>query len=213
MKKESILKKIKNAVIRMDDEDVKKLVREALNKNIDPNEVLKAGLIRGMHEVGELFINKEYYVPEVLLASEAFYAGFNIVTPLLKSKNSKKEKIVIGVVKGDIHDIGKNIVKVLIEAAGYNVIDLGKDVSVASFINSIIKEKPAILAMSSLMTTTLIHMENVINELEKKDLRKQLKVIIGGAPVTEEYAIRIGADGYAEDAARAVRLIDKLTSG
>lgn len=213
MKKESILKKIREAVIAMNDQRVEELVKVALNQNLDPNEVLKKGLICGMQDVGELFIKKEYYVPEVLLASEAFYAGFNIVTPLIKSHDSKKTKVVIGVVKGDIHDIGKNIVKVLIEAAGYDIIDLGKDVSTASFINTVIKEKPTVLAMSSLMTTTLIHMEDVMNELIKKNLRNGIKVIVGGAPVTEEYARKIGADGYAEDAARAVKLVDKLTSG
>lgn len=197
----------------MDDKEVSKLVKAALQEHIDLNTVLNKGLIAGMKEVGELFIKKEYYVPEVLLASEAFYAGFNIIIPLLKSQNFKKAKVVIGVVKGDIHDIGKNIVKVLIQASGYDIIDLGKDVSVESFINTVVKEKPAVLAMSSLMTTTLIHMEDVIQELVKKDLRNGLKVIVGGAPVNEEFAKKIGADGYAKDAARAVKLLDKLTSG
>jgi len=207
------LRKLKKAVIEMDDKEVSKLVKAALQEHIDLNTVLNKGLIAGMKEVGELFIKKEYYVPEVLLASEAFYAGFNIIIPLLKSQNFKKAKVVIGVVKGDIHDIGKNIVKVLIQASGYDIIDLGKDVSVESFINTVVKEKPAVLAMSSLMTTTLIHMEDVIQELVKKDLRNGLKVIVGGAPVNEEFARKIGADGYAKDAARAVKLLDKLTSG
>jgi len=207
------LRKLKKAVIEMDDKEVSKLVKVALQEHIDLNTVLNKGLIAGMKEVGELFIKKEYYVPEVLLASEAFYAGFNIIIPLLKSQNFKKAKVVIGVVKGDIHDIGKNIVKVLIQASGYDIIDLGKDVSVESFINTVVKEKPAVLAMSSLMTTTLIHMEDVIQKLVKKDLRNGLKVIVGGAPVNEEFARKIGADGYAKDAARAVKLLDKLTSG
>ena len=107
-------------------------------------------------------------------------------------------------VKGDIHDIGKNIVKVLVQASGYNIIDLGKDVPIKTFINTVVKEKPAVLAMSSLMTTTLVYMEDVINELVKKNLRNGLKVIVGGAPVTKEYAKKIGADGYAPDAASAV---------
>lgn len=208
-----IFKNLKKAVIDMDDQTVKKLVKDALEADIDPSEVLNKGLISGMQTVGELFIKKEYYVPEVLLASEAFYAGFNIITPLLKANDQKKAKVVIGVVKGDIHDIGKNIVKVLVQASGYDIIDLGKDVSVESFIKTVTKEKPAVLALSSLMTTTLIQMEDVINELVKKNLRNGLKVIVGGAPVTEEFAKKIGADGYAEDAARAVKLINKLTCG
>lgn len=165
-----------------------------------------------MKEVGELFSRKEYYVPEVLLASEAFYVGFNMISPLIKSQQGqKKAKVVIGVVKGDIHDIGKNIVKVLIEASGYDIIDLGKDVSTGCFIETAVKEKPAILAMSSLMTTTLVHMEEVIKELIKKKMRRSIKVIVGGAPVNEEFANKIGADGYAEDATQAVKLIKKIT--
>jgi corrinoid protein of di/trimethylamine methyltransferase len=213
MSNESLLKKIIIAVIAMDGGEVEKLVYQAIDEQVDPNDVINKGLIRGMKDVGDLFIKKEYYVPEVLLASEAFYAGFNIIAPLVKSREIKKAKVVIGVVKGDIHDIGKNIVRVLVEAAGFHVIDLGKDVSVASFVNAVIKEKPNILAMSSLMTTTLLQMENVISTLKKKSLRNKVKVIIGGAPVTAEYAQKIGADGYAEDAARAVQLFDKLANG
>lgn len=206
------LRKLKKAVIEMDDKEVSKLVKAALQEHIDLNTVLNKGLIAGMKEVGELFSRKEYYVPEVLLASEAFYVGFNIISPLIKSQPAeKKTKVIIGVVKGDIHDIGKNIVKVLIEASGYDIMDLGKDVSTERFIKAVTIEKPAVLAMSSLMTTTLVHMEEVIEELIKKKMRRSIKVIVGGAPVNEEFANKIGADGYAEDATQAVKLIDKLT--
>lgn len=206
------LRKLKKAVIEMDDKQVSKLVKAALQEHIAPHDVLNKGLIAGMKEVGELFSRKEYYVPEVLLASEAFYVGFNMISPLIKSQQGqKKAKVVIGVVKGDIHDIGKNIVKVLIEASGYDIIDLGKDVSTGCFIETAVKEKPAILAMSSLMTTTLVHMEEVIKELIKKKMRRSIKVIVGGAPVNEEFANKIGADGYAEDATQAVKLIKKIT--
>ncbi len=163
-----------------------------------------------MKAVGELFARKEYFVPEVLLASEAFYAGFELIKPLLKPTAQKKTKVVIGVVEGDIHDIGKNIVKVMIEASGYDVIDLGKDVTVKQFVDTVATEKPSILALSSLMTTTMIGMEHIIKELDKKGLRDTTKVIVGGAPLNKEYAAKIGADGYGKDVSEAIKLLDRL---
>jgi len=202
---------IKKAVVGFETEKVKELVKEILEKGIEPEEILKQGLIAGMKEVGRLFETKEYYVPEVLLASEAFYAGFELVSPLIaKTEAPKKGKIVIGVVQGDIHDIGKNIVKVMLEASGYEIIDLGKDVPNEKFIETVAQQQPQILALSSLMTTTMIQMETVIKLLNKKKLRKNVKVIIGGAPINQEYADKIGADGYAQDASGAVRLVDML---
>ena len=198
----------------MQDTRVVELVEKALNHNASPKDILENGLIQGMKEVGDRFKKKEYYVPEVLLASEAFYAGFAIIQPLLQSSiDNRRGKIVIGVVRGDIHDIGKNIVKVLVEAAGYRVIDLGKDVTVDKYIKTVRTEKPDILALSSLMTTTMTTMEDIIDALVKQGLRKSTKVIIGGAPVTAEFAKRIGADGYGEDAADAVRLIEDILGG
>lgn len=202
---------IKKAVVGFETEKVKELVKEILKKGIKPKEILEQGLIAGMKEVGRLFETKEYYVPEVLLASEAFYAGFELVRPLIaKTEAPKKGKIVIGVVQGDIHDIGKNIVKVMLEASGYEIIDLGKDVPNEKFIETVAQHQSQILALSSLMTTTMIQMETVIKLLNKKKLRKNVKVIIGGAPINQEYADKIGADGYAQDASGAVRLVDKL---
>lgn len=205
---------VKKSVVEMEDEKVVELITKALADNISPREILENGLIPGMKTVGELFKKKEYFVPEVLLASEAFYAGFNLIQPLIKfDANEKQAKIVIGVVQGDIHDIGKNIVKVLIEAAGFKVIDLGNDVPVDNFINTVRNEKPDILALSSLMTTTMTKMKEIIETLEAQGLRKRIKVIIGGAPVTEQFARTICADGYGEDAADAVKLIEDLTCG
>ncbi len=202
---------IKKAVVGFEEEKVKKLVKEFLENGIGAKDILEQGLIPGMKEVGRLFEIKEYYVPEVLLASEAFYAGFDLIKPLLlQQKIEKKSKIVIGVVQGDIHDIGKNIVKVMLEAGGYEVIDLGKDVPNEKFIDTVAQENPQILALSSLMSTTMIQMEKIIKLLNKKKLRKNVKVIVGGAPVNQDYADKIGADGYAEDAAGAVRLVDRI---
>ena len=208
------MEQIKKAVIEMDDRKVEDLVREALDKNSDVTVILESGLIAGMKEVGRLFACKEYYVPEVLLASEAFYAGFDIINPLIrKSSRQPKAKIVMGVVEGDIHDIGKNIVKVMLEASGYQVIDLGRDVPLSKFLASIEDEKPTVLALSSLLTTTMTCMQDIINELKQRKLRDTVKVVVGGAPVNEEFAQKIGADGYGHDAAHAVQVIEKIISG
>jgi 5-methyltetrahydrofolate--homocysteine methyltransferase len=198
----------------MQDEQVIALVQQSLKENIPARSVLENGLIPGMKKVGELFKNKQYYVPEVLLASEAFYAGFHIVQPLLKSENMpQRGKVVIGVVHGDIHDIGKNIVKVMVEATGITVIDLGKDVPVEQFVAAVAEEQPDILALSSLMTTTMPCMAEIIQEIDKKNLRAAVKVIIGGAPVTAEYAEQIGADAFGRDAAEAISIIDDILHG
>lgn len=208
------IKKIKKAVIELDDDTTKELVTEAIHLNIEPQEILEKGLIAGMKAVGDLFFRKEYFVPEVLLASEAFYAGFNIIKPKIKPARAKQRvKVVIGVVEGDIHDIGKNIVKVMMESSGYEVIDLGQDVSAEKFIDTVAQEKPDVLALSSLMTTTMIHMTDIIRGLEDKRLRSTVKIIIGGAPVNREFAKKIRADGYGKDAADAVRLVETLAGG
>jgi dimethylamine corrinoid protein len=205
---------IKNAVIEMDDERVERLIRIALAEKLDPGEIIERGLIAGMKEVGRLFACKEYYVPEVLLASESFYVGFNIINPLIKTSSRQPQaRVVMGVVQGDIHDIGKNIVKVMLEASGFQVVDLGRDVPLSDFLASVESEKPAVLALSSLMTTTMTYMEDVINALKEKNLRDAVKVVVGGAPVNEEFAVKIGADGYGRDAASAVHLIEKIING
>ncbi|MCX7785741.1 MAG: corrinoid protein [candidate division WOR-3 bacterium] len=209
-----IIDKIKEAVVQMDENTVKEMVYLALKKNYAPNEILERGLVAGMKEVGRLFSCQKYFVPEVLLASESFYAGFNIISPLLKKQTTQsKGKIVIGVVEGDIHDIGKNIVKVMLEASGYKVIDLGHNISVEKFISAVKRERPAVLALSSLMTTTMMQMEKVIKELENENLRECVKVIVGGAPLNQNFADYIHADGYGQDAAEAVLLVEKLIRG
>ncbi|MBE0432526.1 corrinoid protein [candidate division WOR-3 bacterium] len=198
----------------MDDKKVGDLVQKALQEKRDPNEILERGLIPGMKEVAALFACKEYFVPEVLLASESFYAGFNLIIPLIRATGRKpKAKVLMGVVEGDIHDIGKNIVKVLLESTGYEVIDLGKDIPSAGFIDAVVREKPGILALSSLMTTTMPRMAETITMLERRGLRERIKVMVGGAPVNEAFALSIGADGYSPDAPSAVQLADRLTDG
>lgn len=205
---------ITQAVIEMDDHKVVDLVRRALDEKNDPNEILEQGLIPGMKEVAALFARKDYFVPEVLLAAESFYAGFNLIIPLIRSSGRRsKAKVVMGVVEGDIHDIGKNIVKVLLEANGYEVVDLGKDIPGNTFVEAVMRERPGILALSSLMTTTMTRMEEVIALLESNGLRHGVKVMVGGAPVNEAFARSIGADGYSPDAPSAVQLADRLLNG
>lgn len=205
------LNKIKSALIALDEAAVNSLVREALAAKVKPVEILEKGLIPGMNEVGRLFSAKEYFVPEVLVAAEAFYAGFNLINPLLKKgQHAPRGEVMIGVVEGDIHDIGKNIVKVMIEAAGYRIIDLGKDVPTAKLLESASRDKPQVLCLSALMTTTMVRMKDIIDQLAAMRLREEIKVVVGGAPLTADYAARIGADGYAPDAGKAVRLIDSL---
>jgi len=205
------LDKIKKAIIDMDDSAVKTLVETALKEKVPAQQILQDGLIAGMKEVGRLFTEQVYFVPEVLLASEAFYIGFDIISPLIKLQGEKgKVKVVMCVVEGDIHDIGKNIVKVMFEASGCQVVDLGRNVAVKRIIEAVEKEKPDVLAMSSLMTTTMMSMADVIKELVKRGLRKDLKIIVGGAPVNQEFCNQIGADGYGRDAQEAVQLIERL---
>ena len=150
----------------------------------------------------------------MLLAAEAFYAGFEIIKPMLESAGIKKKgKILIAVVEGDIHDIGKNIVKVMLEASGYDVIDLGRDVPIDMIIESVKTHRPQILALSSLMTTTMKRMDDVIKALDKEKIRPRVKVMIGGAPVNQEFADMIKADGYGCDAAEAVKIAGELING
>lgn len=208
------LTSVTQAVIEMQDDRVLALVEQALTEDIPSQSILENGLVPGMKKVGELFKAKQYYVPEVLLASEAFYAGFNVIQPLLKSDNdSPRGKIIIGVVQGDIHDIGKNIVKVMVQSSGYHVLDMGKDVKTEEFVRKAEEENPDVLALSSLMTTTMSHMADIIEELDKRNVRNKIKIVIGGAPVTAEYAKKIGADAFGKDAAEAVRIIDDSISG
>jgi 5-methyltetrahydrofolate--homocysteine methyltransferase len=169
------------------------------------------GLIEGMNVVGVRFKAGDMYVPEVLMAAKSMSGGLEIVRPLISEADQKsKGKIVLGTVKGDLHDIGKNLVGMLIESGGLEVINMGVDVSAEDFIDAIIEHEPDILALSALLTTTMPAMKDIIELLEEEELRDKVKVIIGGAPVSREYADEIGADGYAPDAGSAVELCKQL---
>lgn len=197
------------AVVALDPDRVQRLCQEGLKSGLEPEILLEMGLAKGMRQVGEKFAAKEYFVPEVLLASKAMYAGFEILKERIPQRTKRRGRVALGVVQGDIHDIGKNIVKVMVEAAGYEVVDLGRNVPVARFVIAV-RDGVQALGMSSLMTTTMPNMVKVIETLKKAGLRERVKVLVGGAPVTPSFAERIGADGYAPDAHHAVLEFNRL---
>lgn len=183
--------------------EVKKLTEEALADGVAPGEILNDGLIKGMSVVGERFKNNEFYVPEVLIAARAMHAGMDILKPALAASGVKPiGRIMLGTVKGDLHDIGKNLVAMMMEGAGFEVVDLGIDVSPEQFVESA-KDGGGVIAMSALLTTTMTAMKTTMDALVESGIRDDVKVLIGGAPVTQNYADEIGADGYARDAASA----------
>ena len=190
---------------RGDAEKVEELVKKALEENLTPKKILEDGLIKGMDIIGTKFKNNEVYVPEVLIAARAMHAGMDILKPKLIETGVKNiGKVAIGTVKGDLHDIGKNLVKMMLEGAGFEVIDLGIDVSPDKFVEAVKEHKPNIIGMSALLTTTMVNMVEVIKALEAAGLRDKVKIMIGGAPITQNYADQIGADGCSPDAASAV---------
>lgn len=205
------LKQIADNLIKGQSAKVKELVVQALEKNIKPADILNKGLIAGMDIVGEKFKNNEFYIPEVLVAARAMKSGMEVLKPALaKSGASPKGKFAIGTVKGDLHDIGKNLVAMMIEGAGFEVIDLGVDVSPEKFTN-VAKEKAVdVIGLSALLTTTMLAMKTTIDAFKTAGLRNRVKIVIGGAPITQSYADEIGADGYAADAASAVDKVKEL---
>jgi 5-methyltetrahydrofolate--homocysteine methyltransferase len=191
-----------------DTETVVKRTKEALEAGIPPDSILKDGLIPAMGVVGEKFRNCEIYIPEVLLAARSMHGAMAVLKPLLAcSKGTVAGLVVIGTVKGDLHDIGKNLVGMMMEGGGFEVVDLGIDVSVERFVDAVRTHKPAFVAMSALLTTTMKEMKQTILALEKAGLRGQVRVIVGGAPVTERFAKEIGADGFAPDATSVVAML------
>ena len=192
-------------------DEVKQLTQEALKCGESAEKVLKEGLIQAMDRIGVRFTNCEIYIPEVLIAARAMHAGLAILKPILaKSSGVLLGKVVIGTVKGDLHDIGKNLVAMMMEGGGYEVIDLGTDVPADKFLQTIKVHQPQVVGMSALLTTTMREMKTILDIIEEAGLRKQVKTIVGGAPVTERFAKEIGADGYAPDAASAVSLVKSL---
>jgi 5-methyltetrahydrofolate--homocysteine methyltransferase len=208
-----ILQKISEELQKGNFQEMPRLVEEALKANIPPSKILSDGLVAGMDIVGEKFRRDELFMPEVLISARAMQAAMDVLRPKLVETGAKLAgKIVLGTVKGDLHDIGKNLVGMLMEGAGYQVIDLGIDVPSEKFVDAVKTNRPNILGLSALLTTTMPKMKEVIESLTEAGIREQVIVMVGGAPVTERFARDIGADAYAPDAASAVEKVRELVA-
>jgi 5-methyltetrahydrofolate--homocysteine methyltransferase len=208
----NILIQISESLQQGDDEKVFELTKEAIEQDLNPKDILDNGLIAGMNIIGEQFKKHEIFLPDVLMAAKAMYAGLDILKPLLDSKGiSGLGKVVIGTVQGDLHDIGKNLIGIMLKGAGFDIIDLGKDVPPEKFVEKAKRENAKLIGMSALLTTTMTNMKKVVDLIRKDN--SDIKVIIGGAPVSKEFADEIGADAYAYDAANAVECVKNLISG
>lgn len=211
--KAELFERLAKCVVDGDEEGAKKLAEEVVKDNIDAYEAIMQGLAVGMNKVSELYEKGEYYVPEVLLSASAMNMAVEILKPHIKiDRAAKPIAVVLGVVEGDIHDIGKNLVKIMLDAAGYKVIDLGKDVPIGEFVKAAKENNAEVIGMSALMTTTMPGMKKVVDQLVAANYRDKVKVMIGGAPTTMEYAKSIGADMWGKDASSAVGIVKSLTS-
>jgi 5-methyltetrahydrofolate--homocysteine methyltransferase len=207
----SVLDDLSASVISGNAAKTEEYTNAALSSGIAPVDVLTKGLIAGMNVVGSKFKNNEFYVPEVLIAARAMKAGMKILRPKLAETGIKPEaKFVVGTVKGDLHDIGKNLVAMMMEGAGFEVIDLGVDVTPDKFVDAIKVNNAELIGMSALLTTTMLNMKDTITALNNSGLRDKVKVMVGGAPLTQSFSDEIGADGYSPDAASAVDLARQL---
>ncbi len=206
-----LLQQIANSVITGKANDTESLVKQAIEANIPVRDILNQGLIAAMDVVGTKFKNNEFYVPEVLIAARAMKAGMKLLKPrFAESGVVSVGKLALGTVKGDLHDIGKNLVAMMLEGAGFEIIDLGVDVAPEKFVQAVRQSQAQVVGMSALLTTTMLNMKTTLQALKDEGIRDSVKVIIGGAPVTQSYADEIGADGYAPDAATAVSVVKQL---
>lgn len=200
------------AVFELDEDLAARLSQDVIDRGFDAWSAIEHGLLEGVSRAGKLFDEEEYFVPELLIAADAMYAGLKILRPHIKNSDvGHGRKVVIGVVQGDTHDIGKNLVRIMLEVAGFEVIDLGRDVAPAAFVEAAVQHGADLIALSTLMTTTMERMGDVINLLKAKDVRGRFRVIVGGSPLSQQFSDRIGADGYAPKAAQAVQLAKRLT--
>lgn len=209
-----LLKGLSDAVVEMDEDGASNLAKEVVNEKYDTYQAIEKGLADGMDRAGNLFEEEEYFIPELLMCSDAMYAGLDILKPHLKiDQQTEKYKVVIGVVEGDTHDIGKNLVKIMLETAGFEIFDLGRDVAPKDFVAKAKEVQAQIIAMSTLMTTTMDGMAEVIRLLQQENIREKFVVMVGGGPISQSFADRIGADGYSKDAAEAARMARRLVRG
>ena len=208
-RKEEILKKLAEAVVEFDEDGAKQWAQTALDEGIDAFEAIMDGLAAGMETVGDLYDQQEYFVPELLMSADALYIGLDILRPHIEEGKVKKMgQVVIGTVQGDVHDIGKNIIKLMFDVGGFEVHDLGRDVPLEKFVEEQLKTDAEIVAMSAMMTTTMVGMKKVIEMIKEKN--PNVAIMLGGAPVTQDTASLWGADGYAESAGNAVQEAIKM---
>lgn len=209
--KDELLKKLSDSVVDMDEEEAVEISNTIVDEKFDAYEAIEKGLSHGMERAGQLFEEEEYFIPELLMCADTMYAGLDVLKLHIKVDNhSEKHKVVIGVIQGDTHDIGKNLVKVMLETSGFDVIDLGRDIPPQKFVDTAKETEAKIICISTLMTTTMDGMAEVIKILHKEDIRDKFKVMVGGGPISQSFADKIGADGYSVNAAEAVRLARKL---
>ncbi len=209
--KQEILQQLAQAVVEMDEAAATATAGQALRAGIDPYEAITDGLTMGMGTVNEKFENEEYFVPEILMCADAMYAGLEVLRPHLKTEvASHNARVVIGVVDGDTHDIGKNLVKMMLETAAFEVHDLGRNVPLHDFVDKALEIDARMICLSTLMTTTMDGMKRVVDMLEEKGVRDRFVVMVGGGPISQTFADSIGADGYAANAAAAVRKASEL---
>lgn len=210
-KKQEILEKLKSSVIQYDEDSCKEAAQEALDEGMDANEAIFDGLVAGMEEVGRLFEAQEYFVPEILMCADALYAGLDLLKPHCKQMDiGLKGSVVIGTVEGDVHDIGKNLVKMMFDVAGFTVYDLGRDVPLDQFVEEQLKTDSELVCLSAMMTTSMVGMPKVIEKIKEKN--PNCMIMIGGAPTSKELADKWGADGYATDASNALKEAIKMVS-
>lgn len=210
--KEELLAKLSECVVEMEEDEVVEVAKEYIEAGYPAFDGIMEGLVDGMNKASDLYDAEEYFVTDVLLCSDAMYAGLEVLRPHLPENAGagEKPKAVIGVVEGDTHDIGKNLVKIMLDTAGFEMYDLGRDVALDAFVDKAIEVNASLICMSTLMTTTMVGMKTVIEKLQEKGIRDQVKVMIGGSPISQKYADEIGADGYSTNAVEAVKLAKKL---
>lgn len=209
----SVLEEMQENVVAGNESKVVELTQKALDEGLAPEKILNDGFVPGMEIVGRKFQENEIYVPEMLMSARAMKAGMKLLEPFLTEAGIEPiGKIVIGTVKGDLHDIGKNLVAMMLEGGGFEVIDAGVDISAQKFMDLVKEKKPDILCLSALLTTTMGEIKNVIDAFKENGLRNDIKIMVGGAPLTDDYSKEIGADGYSPDAASAVDIAKELLS-
>jgi corrinoid protein of di/trimethylamine methyltransferase len=211
-KADALYERLATAVFELDEDLARSLSEQVLADGYEAWDAVEKGLLEGVNRAGKLFDEEEYFVPELLIAADAMYAGLAILRPHIKPTHNTGDsrRVVIGVVQGDTHDIGKNLVRIMLEVAGFDVVDLGRDVPPERFVEKAIEIKADLIALSTLMTTTMERMAEVVSLLEARRVRNRFKVIVGGSPLSQKFSDRIGADGYAPKAAQAVQLAKRL---